>query len=111
MAREAARVGGEVKAPDPLYRDDLPLPEGRDGGADRVSRQRVFPRSRSTRAEDRSGHRNWSGNGSGGPRDPRTLPRTRGHCRKGRIVVFSRSNGVRSTIEYRGPHWVQVMKG
>jgi hypothetical protein len=37
--------------------------------------------------------------------------RQRSHRGKSTIAVFSRSNGVRSTMEYRGPHWVQLMKG
>jgi len=35
----------------------------------------------------------------------------RGHIENADIVVWGRSYGIRRTIEYRGPQFVQLMKG
>ena len=106
-----AGIRGEVKPADALDGDDLPRPQGAIGGLPAGPPPGGSPSaSRHTSDGPHAAQElvcEWKRRSAGSAYSAAQAA----HWVKGRIDVFSRSNGVRSTMEYRGPHCVQVMNG
>ena len=113
-ASDDGGIAGEVKAAEPLDRDDLrrPISAAAAAAIGSLVGRRAAP-SRRNQLEPRTADRAGIGLRVEAPiaRRPRTRAGTSGHIRNAAIVVGGRSYGTSRAIVKRGPQFVQFVNG